>query len=91
MDLAALMPWAQFILFGLMSLMFIGNNIASLIGAHRRGGSTSFTLFLGGVFGIIAVLVCPIEGTWIWFWVPVVLDPGSLFMLVQILRENRKT
>jgi len=91
MDLALLIPWAQFILFGLMSLMFIGSNITSLIEARRCGGNTSLTLFLGGVFGVIAVLACPIEGAWVWFWVPVILDPGSLFTLVKILREDRKS
>lgn len=82
--------WAWFALFGAMWLLIAGNNIASLVDARRRGGTTSLTLFLGGFFGVVAVLVCPIQGAWIWFWVPALVDPGSLPTVFHILRTRQK-
>lgn len=82
--------WVQFGLFGLLWALIAGSNIASLIDARRRGGSASLTLFLGGIFGIIAVLICPIPGAWMGFWIPALLDPGSLPALYRLLRGHEK-
>jgi hypothetical protein len=89
MDLKLWMPWIGPVLLGLMWLLVTASNIASLIAAHRRGGATSLTLFLGGLFGALAVLALPLEGSWIWCWIPAVVDPGSLPAVVQILRHGR--
>jgi len=80
--------WVWFALFGLMWLLIAGHNLASLIDARRRGGSASLTLFLGGFFGAAAAVACPIEGAWIGFWVPALIDPGSIPAIVQILRAR---
>lgn len=90
MNLSQWTPWILFALFGLMWLLVAGNNIASLIEARRRGGGTSLTLFLGGLFGIAAAIACPIEGAWVWFWIPALLDPGSIPAVFKILRDRRK-
>ena len=89
MDLKIWMPWIWPVLLGLMWLLVTASNIASLIEARRRGGSTSLTLFLGGLFGALAVLALPLEGSWIWCWIPALVDPGSLPAVVQILRHGR--
>ena len=89
MDLKLWMPWIWPVLLGLMWLLVTASNIASLIEARRRGGSTSLTLFLGGLFGALAVLALPLEGSWIWCWIPALVDPGSLPAVVQILRHGR--
>ena len=84
--------WIQFILLGLMWLLMTGNNIAHLINERRHGGGTSLTLFLGGFFGADALIACPIEGAWIGFWIPALVDPGSIPAIVRILgaRLNEK-
>lgn len=80
--------WIWFALFGLMWLLIAGNNLAHLFNAYRHGGETSLTLFLGGFFGIAAAIACPVEGAWIWFWIPALVDPGSLPAIFQILRAR---
>lgn len=84
------MLWINSVLFGLIWLLITGNNILCLFDAYKRGGSTSLTLFLGGIFGIIAVLTCPIQGAWIWFWIPAVVDPGCLATIFYIFRNRGK-
>lgn len=78
----------MFSLFGLMWLLVAGNNVVQLIDARRRGGETSLTLFLGAIFGAAAVVACPIEGVWIWFWVPALVDPGGIPAVFYILRAR---
>lgn len=68
-----------------MWLLVTASNIVSIVSAYRNRGTTSLTLFIGGIFGVIAVLVCPLKGTWVWFWVPLLLDPGSLPALARII------
>lgn len=80
--------WVISIGFGLMWALIAGSNWRALLEARRRGGSTSLTLFLGGVFGVIAVLVCPLPGWKVWAWLPPLLDPGSLWAVVRILRSG---
>ncbi len=84
------LPWIWFVLFGLMWLLIAGSNLKSLIEARRQGGTTSFTLFLGGFFGLAAVLACPLEGAWMWFWLPMLLDPGSLPAIFHLVRTRWK-
>jgi len=83
-----LTAWIQFSLLGLMWLLVAGNNVVQLIEARRHGGKTSLTLFLGGIFGAAAVVACPVEGAWVWFWVPALLDPGSIPALFYLLRAR---
>ncbi len=86
--------WIQFALFGFMWLLIAANNITHLIDARRHGGETSLTLFLGGVFGVAAAISCPIEGAWMWFWLPALVDPGSIPAIFHILRarfNNKKS
>jgi len=73
-----------------MWLLVAISNITSLISAYKCGGSTSLTLFLGGIAGLIAVLVCPIQGVWVWFWLPLLIDPGSLLAAHHILKTYLK-
>lgn len=88
MSIALLTHWAWFALFGVMWLLIAANNIVQLIKARRQGGGATLTLFLGGVFGAAAVIACPVEGAWIWFWVPALVDPGSLPAIYRMLRAR---
>ena len=85
-----LTDWIWFALFGVMWLLIVGNNIFHLINSLRHGGETSLTLFLGGFFGAVAVIACPIEGAWIWFWVPAIADPGSIPAIFHIRQKIQK-
>ena len=85
--MASLTQWIWFAFFGFMWILIAGNNIFHLINSLRHRDKTSLTLFLGGFFGAVAVLACPIEGTWIWFWVPAIVDPGSIPAVFHILLD----
>ena len=77
--------WVFAVICGLFWLLCAVGNITSIISAIRRHGSTSLILLVGGVSGVIAVLVCPIPGLWVWCWVPALLDIGTLPALIAML------
>lgn len=84
-----MLPWLIPGTLGLTWVLFAMGNACSLIGAWRRGESTSLSLFIGGIFGAIAVISAPIEGTAMWFWVPMLLDVGCLpAALAMLLGKN---
>lgn len=89
MPITLLTHWALFALFAVMWLLIAGSNIAELVKARARGGGTSLTLFLGGVVGAAAMIACPLEGAWMGFWVPALIDPGSLPALFKLLRARK--
>jgi hypothetical protein len=49
----------------------------------RKG--VSLVPLVGGVSGAIAILAFPREGLGKWAWVPLVLDPGTLFLVLTPL------
>ncbi len=59
-------------------LLFAIGNASSMIEAARRKGSTSLTLFVGGIAGALSLLICPLPGTARWAWAPAVLDMGCI-------------
>ena len=85
-----MMQWFPFTFFGLTWLLITIANVTSLINARRYGDSGSLTLIIGGCAGVIAMLVCPIPDTWMWAWVPVLLDPGSILAAPRILNAFRE-
>jgi len=78
-------PWIYSLSFGLIWFLITTGNIFSLISAAQRKGSTSLILFIGGVAGIISVLTAPFPDSYLWLWVPALIDPGSLPALGSIL------
>lgn len=82
--------WIPVTFFGLTWLLIAIANVTSLINARRYGDSASLTLIIGGCAGVIAVLICPIPDTWMWAWVPALLDPGCIPALPRILRAYRE-
>jgi cytochrome c biogenesis protein CcdA len=77
--------WVFAVIFGLIWLVCAVGNLGSIISAARRHGSTSLILlFGGGVLGVIAVLVCPVPGLWVWCWAPALLDIGTLPALIAM-------
>jgi len=83
-------PWVYTLSFGLIWLLITTGNIFSLISAAQRKGSTSLVLFIGGVAGIISVLTAPFPDSYLWLWVPALIDPGSFPALGMVLWSNWK-
>jgi hypothetical protein len=81
-------PWIYTILFGLMSVLIIGNNIWHLIISRIHGESTSFTLMVGAVLGSIAFLAAP-ESYLKWYaLLPIIVDPGAGFSIFVVIKEK---
>ena len=53
------LSWLMSVGFGLLWLIIAGNNAYSLWQAHQQQTSTSLTLFIGGMFGAMAVISLP--------------------------------
>ena len=63
-----------FVVFGAMSaLIIVGNPVTAFI-ARIRKKSYSWVPFIGGFFGAISMLVCPIHAVRYFAWVPLMLD-----------------
>ena len=54
-------------------------NIQILSGKLRRpdGSNPSMVVFVGGIFGVLAVAAAPVEGLREYWWVPLLLDIGT--------------
>ena len=81
------MAWMLSLCFALLWLLIAGQNAFLLWQAYRHHTSTSFTLFIGGIFGAVAVLSLPYANTWYWCWLPLVLDVGCLPAVYQLWRK----
>ena len=76
--------------FGLLWLIIAGNNAYALWQAHQQQTSTSLTLFIGGVFGAMAVISLPYPNTIYACWLPMLLDVGCLPAAWKIYRQAGK-
>ena len=85
MNALELTRWILATLFGVFWLIGAVGNLGCIISAARRHGSTSLVLFFAGIAGIVSVLLCPIPGFWIWFWVPPLLDIGTFPALAAMI------
>jgi hypothetical protein len=78
---------ATSILLGLLSIFTIVGNYA--IALTRRG---SLLPLVGGISGALAILLWPAPGARMWFWVPLLVDLGSLpilsMTLVRLIRRH---
>jgi hypothetical protein len=86
-----LIRWCIAIPFGLLWVLCMLGHIVSMIRIARRGESTSPIPLIGGISGALAVLICPIAGIWIWFWLPPLLDVGALAVIVGMLYHRNAT
>ena len=83
--------WCIALLLGMLSLLTLMGQISCVILVVRRSISTSVIPFLGGMSGAIALVACPVEGVWRWFWFPLLLDTAIFGLLITILsRRNAK-
>jgi len=79
------LSWLLSASFGLLWLVIAGRNAYDLWHAYRHQQTTSLTLFIGGVFGALAVISVPYPHTIYWCWLPMLLDVGCLPALYRLI------
>ena len=83
-----MIAWATTVGLAGIALLAIGSNWAGMLGLLRHvsgGDARSFSPIplIGGVLGAAALASAPVEVLNRWFWLPLVLDPGTgLYLLV---------
>jgi hypothetical protein len=91
-----LLYWLRYLLavaFAAMFLLAAIPNFVIIVHYLRTGRGASRIPLVGGIFGSLAVLYLPrpweawwAPGPWArWWWVPLVLDPGCLPMVVHLV------
>lgn len=88
--MAGLHPWMYTILFGLLSILIIGNNVWHLIQSKRNNEATSFTVFIGAFFGVVSCLAAPAQFLkWLAF-IPILVDPGTICVIYAIFKNRKR-
>ena len=87
--------WILSILFLLLSAYLTFVNWSVFINNYiLKKPFVSAVTFGGGLLGGIGLIILPVENAWKWFWVPFVIDWGSLpviiFSIVYAIREYAK-
>lgn len=79
------MHWFLFFVLSALCVWVVVGNAATVLAAWfaKRGGSLA--PLIGGLSGMLALLIAPIPGWRAWWWVPLVLDLGSLPLLLACL------
>jgi hypothetical protein len=90
MGMNGLHTWMYTILFGVPAVLIIGNNVWHFIESKIKRETTSYTVFIGAFFGVIACLAAPIQPIkWLSF-MPILLDPGSGLVIYAMLKNNNR-
>lgn len=80
--------WFRWSAFGAAEIVFVGcttGNAATLLRfvvSKRRGSMIPFFGGIAGALGIVASPQTPLHGLW---WLPLLVDPGSAFLVVTSL------
>lgn len=84
----------QWIPAGVLFLYFLGvaaTNATTILRYYWRGEKGSLLPFFGGIAGVLAFLVVPINGAQAWCWLPLVLDfwtlPSAFFWLRRKIKR----
>ncbi len=88
MSFAVIQPWLYSIVFGFLSVAIIISNYWYLFDARRRKGTTSLTLFIGGMLGVIAILTVPIIEVKYFFFIPLLIDPGTSLIVIGVIKDQ---
>lgn len=84
-----LQPWMYTILFGLLAILIIGNNLWVLIQSKIKKESTSFTIFIGALFGVVSLLAAPIPSIKVLAFIPILADPGTILIISSLIRDKK--
>jgi hypothetical protein len=83
MDVSQLLRWGVSGLLGVYGIFQILANWYTVISGAIRKESYSLILLLGGIAAGLAIIICPATTHLFYFaWVPLLLDPGCLSLLV---------
>jgi len=52
---------------------------------EKTGGFSFAPPFIGGLFGCVGCLVCPIDGVRHFAWVPLAFDPSIVLMTIAVI------
>lgn len=77
------MPWIWWASGAVCLLLFAslaGFNAWSVINYFRTGKHVSAIPLLGGIAGAIATIALPVDGLGRWWWIPLLLDYGTVPM-----------
>jgi hypothetical protein len=85
------LAWILTSVLGVLSLfLIVANYIGGFVARVSKANFSSIP-FLGGIFGLLALLTCPIERVHRFAWIPLIVDlsiPGFMYA-VLILRAFR--
>jgi hypothetical protein len=85
MSILELIRWGLAGLLALLSICVIGVNYSVAYLWLVRKEHHSLAPLLGGVAGLLALLICPLNSTHSWAWLPLVLDLGCAYSLCGFL------
>ena len=72
------MNWIPSVLLLALFLLFLAANISGILNRH------SLVPFLGAICGVLALSLMPIEGARKFIWVPIILDPGTPMIIIEL-------
>jgi len=94
-ELPSLLTWILVAFLSSFSIYIISMNFTCVFLSLSRGKHHSIGPLLGGGAGSLATLLCPLPEFHSWAWVPLVVDPGCLFMALalaySVFAERRRT
>ena len=86
--------WAVVAVLFLYYLGIAGTNAQTIFLFYLRGERGSSLPLFGGLAGVIAVLIVPIDGARRWWWLPLIFDfwtlPTCFFLLRLLVIRLRK-
>lgn len=71
---------SAFLIFSLFNAWVVWREVAL-----KRGIGLTFAPLMGGLMGLVALFVCPLEGVLAFFWVPLILDVGTVPYLLYCM------
>jgi hypothetical protein len=75
--------WIAFGVFAVVFLLAAIGNAAIVVRWLIKRKHVSLAPIVGGVSGALAAVVAPVSGVREWFWVPLVIDLGTAYLLVS--------
>lgn len=81
-------PTAAVTLLGIGGGMIVYNALVFRDTVVRGGDAPSVLPLFGGIIAAAGVVVLPVQGAWMWAWLPLLIDWGGLPMLMMALYQR---
>jgi hypothetical protein len=84
-----IMNVSRWIIASLLFAYYLGiaaTNAITILRYFRRGDKGSLLPIFGGLAGFLALLVVPLNGAWMWCWLPIVFDFWTLPSILSWVR-----